>query len=140
MTSSVNLTLCGSARFESEFHSWNEKLTLAGHVVYSLAVFPSQKTGNPADHEWYTPDQKLMLDKVHKRKIKNSDGIVVLNVGGYLGDSTRSEVEYAKERQLDIYWLDPDHLLGSDGADLSAWLLAERKRYRRNVADLLPAE
>lgn len=39
---------------------------------------------------------KEMLDDMHKRKIDMADEIYVINVGGYIGDSTRSEIAYAK--------------------------------------------
>lgn len=127
-----HLTLCGSARFEAEFHKWNEALTLAGHVVYSLAVFPSQKTGNPADHEWYTEEQKTMLDKVHRRKIKHSEGIVVLNPGGYVGESTFKEIMFAADSKRAIYWLvEPD-------AEMCRAVGMTRKRYNRPLTDLIP--
>lgn len=48
------ITLCGSARFEKEFKEINERLSLEGHVVYSLAVYPSDK---PCKN-WYTAEQK----------------------------------------------------------------------------------
>lgn len=107
----MRLTLCGSARFEEEFHKWNEDLTLAGDVVYSLAVFPSQKqgqqelVGRPA-HEWYSAAQKAQLDGVHRAKIDNSDGIVVLDVGGYVGNSTQGEIDYARAQGKAVYWLE----------------------------------
>src|SRR4051812_47300029 len=107
----MRLTLCGSARFEAEYHDWNERLTLAGHVVYSLAVFPSQKAGQerfigtPA-HEWYTAAEKAQLDTVHRAKIDNSDGIVVLNVGGYVGNSTQGEIDHARTTGKSIWWLE----------------------------------
>lgn len=53
------ITLCGSARFEQDFHEWNERLTLAGHCVFSLAVFPSIKGG---EKNWYTDEVKQTLD------------------------------------------------------------------------------
>ena len=40
---------------------------------------------------------KEMLDDMHKRKIDMADEIYVINVGGYIGDSTRSEIQYAEE-------------------------------------------
>ena len=96
------ITLCGSARFEDAFHYWNERLTMAGHVVFSLAVFPSQK----GVKEWYNADQKNTLDIVHKQKIDASDAIFVITrpvealntSSGYIGDSTRSEITHAEKR------------------------------------------
>lgn len=99
------ITLCGSARFEPGFHYWNERLTLAGHVVFSLAVYPSIKA---AGKDWYTLDQKETLDRVHKLKIDASEAVFVLRglyseldddrTDGrtpYIGESTRGEVKHA---------------------------------------------
>lgn len=91
----MKITLCGSAKFESEFKRMNEKLTLAGHVVYSLAVYPSDKAGQK---NWYTEVQKKALDAAHKAKIDNSDAIYVIMPGGYIGESTQSEIDYARSR------------------------------------------
>src|SRR3990167_10791249 len=87
----MRITLCGSAKFEKEFKEMNERLSLAGHTVYSLAVYPSDK----GEKNWYTPEQKAVLDAVHLLKIDNSDAIYVITVNGYIGDSTKREIEYA---------------------------------------------
>ena len=75
-TLTVIVTLCGSARFEELYHYWNERLTLAGYTVFSLAVFPSQK---PAGKSWYTEEQKQELDAAHMRKIAASDAVFVID-------------------------------------------------------------
>ena len=49
---------------------------------------------------------KEMLDDMHKRKIDMADGIYVINVGGYIGDSTRSEIEYAKALGKSVDYLE----------------------------------
>lgn len=104
----MKLTLCGSAKFEETFHMWNEKLTLAGHIVYGLAVYPSSKKG---DKNWYSEAQKTTLDLAHFAKISNSEGIVVLNVDGYIGDSTRREIEWARMNAKRIFYIYPaDHI------------------------------
>lgn len=94
----AKITLCGSARFESKFHEWNERLTLKGHVVYSLAVFPSSKSG---EHRWYTEEQKKILDLVHLAKIEESDAIFLIEPS-YTGESTGREIEWAKIREKKI--------------------------------------
>src|SRR5262245_55532190 len=98
----MRITLCGSARFEATIHEWNEKLSLAGHVVYALAVYPSSKGGAK---DWYTPAQKEMLDSVHLDKIANSEAIVVVNVDGYTGESTQREIAFARANKKAIYWV-----------------------------------
>ena len=96
------VTLCGSARFEQLFHEYNEKLTLAGHTVFSLAVFPSYK----GKKDWYTDEQKVRLDEAHKAKIDLSDAVVILNEAGYVGESTLSEQVYAIEQNKQVFYLE----------------------------------
>jgi hypothetical protein len=99
----MKITLCGSARFERHYKIWNELLSLCGNIVYTLSVYPSDK----ADvKNWYNEADKKMLDQVHKRKIDNSDGILVLNCYGYLGLSTLSEIEYANHEHKTIFFLE----------------------------------
>ncbi len=96
------ITLCGSARFENLYHFWNKRLTLDGHVVFSLAVFPSSE----GSKHWYDEDTKLLLDLIHKRKIDASDAIFVIdewNEKMYIGTSTQSEIDYALEHEKIIY-------------------------------------
>ena len=88
------ITLCGSTRFKDAFMEVQKQLTLDGNIVISVGLF-----GHSGDNEvWEGMDEdtltktKLMLDDMHKRKIDMSDGIYVINVGGYIGDSTRSEI------------------------------------------------
>lgn len=95
------ITLCGSAKFENMFKSWNRMLTLNGYVVFSLSVYPSDM----GDKNWYTAEQKVMLDKMHKEKIDLSDAILVLNAGGYIGASTRSEIEHANSRGIAVFYI-----------------------------------
>lgn len=92
------ITLCGSTRFKKEFIEVQKKLTLKGHIVISVGLF-----GHSGDDEvWEGMDEgtltktKEMLDDMHKRKIDMADEIYVINKGGYIGESTRSEIEYAK--------------------------------------------
>lgn len=102
------VTLCGSARFEGWFHLWNRVLSLAGHSVFGLSSYPSQNSGIK---DWYTPEDKAVLDDVHKNKIAASDAILVLNAFAYIGESTLSEIEYAhkisrREPHVRIYMLE----------------------------------
>ena len=91
------ITLCGSTRFKDEFMEAQKRLTLEGNIVISVGLFD-----HSGDHEvWENMDEgtltatKEMLDDMHKRKIDMADEIFVINVGGYIGESTRSEIEYA---------------------------------------------
>ena len=85
------ITLCGSTRFKEQFLEAQKRLTLEGNIVISVGLF-----GHSGDEEVWTPGTKEMLDNMHKRKIDMADAIYVINPGGYIGESTRSEREYAK--------------------------------------------
>ena len=95
------VTLCGSTRFKDAFLEVQKKLTLEGNIVISVGLF-----GHSGDEEVWTPGTKVMLDDMHKRKIDMADEIFVINVGGYIGESTRSEIEYARAAGKKINYLD----------------------------------
>jgi hypothetical protein len=84
------VVLCGSARFYDEFQETDYRLTLEGFIVLSVGL-PARGEGAAPG-----PAEKLALDALHQRKIDLADRVHVLNVGGYLGESTRSEVAYAE--------------------------------------------
>jgi hypothetical protein len=83
------ITLCGSTKFKDEFIAEQKRLTLEGIIVISVGLY-----GHSGDNEVWSEETKEMLDDMHKRKIDLSDEIFVINVGGYIGSSTRSEIEY----------------------------------------------
>ncbi|MDG0810789.1 hypothetical protein [Cohnella rhizosphaerae] len=95
------VTLCGSTRFKSEFERINAELTLAGNVVISVGVFVHAE-GSAVDEA-----QKRLLDHVHLQKIDMADEILVVNPGGYIGDSTRKEIEYATHTGVPVRYLVP---------------------------------
>ena len=93
------ITLCGSTRFKDEFMEAQKKLTLEGNIVISVGLFGhsgDEKVWDGMD-EGTLSETKKMLDDMHKRKIDMADEIFVINKGGYIGESTRSEIAYAKE-------------------------------------------
>jgi len=97
----MKVALCGSAKFEDSFKSWDKVLSLQGHVVYTLSCYPSYAGGK----NWYTLEEKKILDDVHKKKIDNSDAIFVVNTEErYIGDSTKSEISYALSKKKVVYW------------------------------------
>lgn len=98
------ITLCGSTKFKDEFIRINKELTLNGNIVISVGCF-----GNSEDT--ITNEQKIMLDDIHKCKIDMSDAIYVINVGGYIGKSTSSEISYAYEQKKDIFFLENSRYL-----------------------------
>lgn len=96
------ITLCGSTRFKKEFEEWNEKLTLQGNIVISVGLF------GHADNTFnniITDEVKQMLDEIHFRKIDLSDEIFVVDVDGYIGKSTRNEINYAKKLGKKVNYL-----------------------------------
>ncbi len=102
------ITLCGSTRFKNAFMDAQKRLTLEGNIVISVGLF-----GHSGDSEvWENMDEgtltktKQMLDDMHKRKIDMADEIYVINVGGYIGDSTRSEIAYAKAAGKPVRYLE----------------------------------
>lgn len=92
------ITLCGSTKFKKEFMEAQKDLTLAGNIVISVGCF-----GHSGDV--VTDEQKIMLDDIHKRKIDMADSIYVINVGGYIGESTKSEILYAQERGKNVEYM-----------------------------------
>ena len=102
------ITLCGSTRFKDEFMEAQKRLTLQGNIVISVGLY-----GHAGDQEvWDGMDEgtlsktKEMLDDMHKRKIDMADAIYVINKGGYIGDSTRWEIEYAKRTGKGVEYLE----------------------------------
>ena len=95
------ITLCGSTRFKEQFLEAQKRLTLEGNIVISVGLF-----GHSGDNEVWIEGTKEMLDEMHKRKIDMADGIYVINVNGYIGSSTRAEIEYAKEHGKTINYLE----------------------------------
>ena len=96
------ITLCGSTRFKEQFMEAQKRLTLEGNIVISVGLF-----GHSGDQEVWTEGTKEMLDDMHKRTIDLADAIFVINVGGYIGESTRSEIDYARRHGKQIRYLEP---------------------------------
>ena len=95
------ITLCGSTRFRDAFMEVQKRLTLERNIVISVGLF-----GHTGDDEVWKPGTKEMLDDMHKRKIDMADEIYVINVGGYIGESTRSEIEYAHKTGKAVRFLE----------------------------------
>jgi len=98
--------LCGSTRFMEAFQQANLKETLAGKIVLSIGDHTKSDTDLMAMGK-LTEETKSMLDELHKRKIDLADEVLILNVGGYIGKSTRSEIEYAEAKGKLIRYLEP---------------------------------
>jgi len=95
------VTLCGSTRFKEQFFEVQKKLTLEGYIVISVGLF-----GHSGDDEVWTEGTKEMLDKMHLSKIDLADEIFVINVNGYVGESTKREIEYAKSTGKIVNYLE----------------------------------
>ena len=94
------ITLCGSIKFKEEFMKIQQKLTLDGNIILMPNFF------NNIKKEDIDEEMKRMLDEMHKQKIDMSDEIYVINVGGYIGESTKTEIEYAKVKGKKISYLE----------------------------------
>lgn len=96
--------LCGSTRFYEAFQQANLHETLTGKIVLSIGC--DTKSDADVFGSADIAQMKVRLDWLHKRKIDLADGILVLNVGGYIGSSTRSEIEYAQRLGKRIVYLE----------------------------------
>lgn len=96
------VTLCGSTRFKEQFMQAQKDLTLQGCIVISVGLF-----GHSGDTEVWTEGTKAMLDDMHLRKIYLADEIFVINVDGYIGESTRCEIAYARQTGKPVNYLCP---------------------------------
>ena len=94
------ITLCGSIKFKDEFMKVQEKLTLDGNIVLTPNFFNNIKKAE------IDLETKRMLDEMHKQKIDMSDEIYVINFGGYIGESTKTEIEYAKTKGKKVSYLE----------------------------------
>lgn len=100
--------LCGSTRFTAAYEHANLEETLAGRIVLTIGCNLHSAPELIADMPPKTVERiKRQLDELHLRKIDLADEILVLNVGGYIGESTRCEIAYAQGQGKRIRWLEP---------------------------------
>lgn len=95
------ITLCGSTKFKDDFMQQQKRLSLEGNIVISVGLF-----GHSGDDEVWSEGTKEMLDDMHKRKIDMADEIFVINKGGYIGASTKSEIEYATKTGKKVNYME----------------------------------
>ena len=93
------ITLCGSMRFKEEFLKVKEKLTLERNIVLTPNFFNNIKGK-------ITTEMKKTLDEMHRQKIEMSNEVFVINVNGYIGESTKSEIEYAIANRKKVKYLE----------------------------------
>ena len=93
--------ICGSTKFKQEFIQANFDLTMKGYIVLTVGWF------SHSDGDIFTPsaEQKKALDELHKWKIDLADEVFIVDVDGYIGESTRSEIAYAVSHHKVINFL-----------------------------------
>lgn len=91
------ITVCGSLRFQKEIMEITEQMDLQGNCMLSI-VYPTKKKDD------YSEEEIMMLNKMHKERIRISDAILVVDVNHYIGESTRSEIEFAKSLNKEIMY------------------------------------
>jgi len=96
--------LCGSTRFMDAFFEAGWSFTLLGYIVLSVGVC---KHAEHHGGEALGQDVADMLDELHFRKIDLADQVFVLNIDGYIGDSTRKEIEYAEKIGKPVIYKEP---------------------------------
>ena len=94
------ITLCGSIKFKDKFLGVQESLTLEGNIIFTPNFF------NTIKKEEISLDTKKMLDEMHRQKIDMSDEIYVINLNGYIGEATKSEIKYAKLKGKNVSYLE----------------------------------
>ncbi len=97
--------ICGSARFVDEMHAANRDLTFAGAIVVAPGVF--LRAEDHEANEFITSEQKTALGALHLRKIDLADRVLVVNPGGYIGESTSREIAYARSTGKPISFTNP---------------------------------
>ena len=94
------VTLCGSTKFKYDFEEHNKILTMQGKIVLMPGCFAH------FDKIEITEQEKIDLDILHKDKILLSDYIFVINKDGYIGSSTKSEIEFAINNKKPVFYLE----------------------------------
>ena len=95
------ITLCGSTKFKKEFHEVWERLTLEGNIVFMIAPFWRGESRE------LSKEVKDLFMNMHLEKISMSDEIFVVDPDGYIGESTRMEIEYATRCNKPVSYLVP---------------------------------
>lgn len=98
------ITLCGSSKFMQTFREVEARLCLEGNVVFSMNLF-----GHAQMLDVFDDKTKPMLDEIHRQKISMSDKVYVINYGGYIGESTKAEIEFAKSLGIPVEYMEEPH-------------------------------
>jgi hypothetical protein len=100
------ICLCGSSRFVDVMAVKSWELEKEGNIALSLHLLPEWYDAMP-DHQAEAEGVKDHMDELHKRKIDLADEILICNCQGYIGESTRSEIQYAIEHGKPVTYLEP---------------------------------
>ena len=90
-------TLCGSMRFEKEMQE--VAYYLETQKEYNILQCIYTVVGTQP-----TAEELQALELAHYKKIDISDGIYVLNIDGYVGESVRKEIDYAKRHGKEVIY------------------------------------
>lgn len=114
MNRPVIVCLCGSTKFWRDYIERNATETKAGKIVLTVGTFVSEFAPMTTDgreivsqHHDVTAEEKNKLDELHLQKIDLADEVLFLNRGGYMGESTRAELKYAREKRKVIRSIEP---------------------------------
>ena len=99
------ICLCGSTRFIEQFAIKTWELEREGHIVLGCTLLPSWYCDAPS-HFGERTGTKAQCDELHLRKIDLADDVLVLNIGGYIGESTRNEIAYATRHGKPVTYLE----------------------------------
>lgn len=94
------ITLCGSTRFKNEFYECATELTRSGWLVLMPHIF------SKADGEVIDDDRIKLLKDMHTGRMLKSDAIFVVNPGGYIGEHTKYEIDFARIMGLVVYYME----------------------------------
>jgi len=119
------IVLCGSTRFHKIFDQMNYQFTMQGKIVLTIGTV----TSSDSDLD-VSAAEKEMLDELHMRKIDLADTVYVINHNEYIGDSTRSEIEYAKKLNKQIRYFYDEMMQAKADNDLAEW--QEQDSYARD--------
>lgn len=98
--------LCGSTRFRHTFDNLNHQLTMGGSIVLAPGVWVRSSPAFADLPEQQRASTKAALDELHLRKIDLADRVLILNVRGYIGESTRREIRYVQLKRKRIDYLE----------------------------------
>ena len=107
--------LCGSGRFRDAFDAAEEAETLRGRIVLTIGC-NTKDVARSAELVGHKP----MLDELHLRKIDLADEVLILNVDGYIGESTARELAYARSRGKAVRFLETQSDIGLTIPNVSA--------------------